>query len=211
MNGSAASSLASSSIPVRPVVARTRMLLEAPIGPTLLRLAAPNVLNLLAFVGLITFDGIFVGRLGADPLAGVSLAFPFVMFMQHAAASGMGGGVSPAASQARAFRADDEDRARELGSVYRELYGHLLKRHEQGRQRALRVKVNERRQRLWILALDSVHVYDITKKRLIRRIPSPDWSIAGLVCPSTWRWIRPGPYLYPTTCSRSCGGLISVM
>jgi Na+-driven multidrug efflux pump len=45
--------------------------------PTLLRLAALNVLNLLAIAGMITFDGLFVGRLGPDALAVVSLAFPW--------------------------------------------------------------------------------------------------------------------------------------
>src|SRR4029077_20751603 len=39
-----------------PASARTRLLLEGPILPTLLRLAAPNILNLLAFAGMITFD-----------------------------------------------------------------------------------------------------------------------------------------------------------
>ena len=68
--------------------------------PTLLRLAAPNVLNLLAIAGMITFDGLFLGRLGPDALAGVSLAFPFVMLIQHTAASGMGGGVSSAIARA---------------------------------------------------------------------------------------------------------------
>ena len=67
---------------------------------TLLRLSAPNVLNLLAIAGMITFDGLFLGRLGADALAGVSLAFPFVMLIQHTAASGMGGGVSSAIARA---------------------------------------------------------------------------------------------------------------
>src|SRR6266850_1668298 len=85
---------------VRPVASRTKMLLEAPILPTLLRLSAPNVLNLLAIVAMITFDAIFVGRLGAQALAGVSLVFPWVMFMQHAAASGMGGAVSSAIARA---------------------------------------------------------------------------------------------------------------
>ncbi len=100
---------------VRPAVAsRTKMLLEAPILPTLLRLSAPNVLNLLALVGMITFDGIFVGRLGADALAGVSLAFPWVMLVQHTAASGMGGGVSSAI--ARALGAGDRARADALAS-----------------------------------------------------------------------------------------------
>jgi putative MATE family efflux protein len=98
--------------PPKAPAARTERLLTAPIVPTLLRLAAPNVLNLLAIVGMITFDGIFMGRLGADALAGVSLVFPFVMFMQHAAASGMGGGVSSAI--ARALGAGQRDRANAL-------------------------------------------------------------------------------------------------
>lgn len=80
--------------------ARTKLLLEGPVLPTLLRLSAPNVLNLLAIAGMITFDGLFLGRLGPDALAGVSLAFPFVMLMQHTAASGMGGGVSSAIARA---------------------------------------------------------------------------------------------------------------
>src|SRR6476619_7683742 len=78
----------------RPVAARTKLLLEGPVFSTLLRLSAPNVLNLLAIAGMITFDGLFLGRLGPDALAGVSLAFPFMMLMQHAANSGMGGGAS---------------------------------------------------------------------------------------------------------------------
>src|SRR5262249_11191629 len=85
---------------VRPTAVRTKLLLEGPVLTTLLRLAAPNVLNLLAIAGMITFDGLFVGRLGPDALAGVSLAFPFVMLIQHTAASGMGGGVSSAIARA---------------------------------------------------------------------------------------------------------------
>jgi len=93
--------------PARPVAARTRLLLEGPVLPTLLRLSAPNVLNLLAIAGMITFDGLFLGRLGTDVLAGASLAFPFVMLIQHTAASGMGGGVSSAI--ARALGADKRE------------------------------------------------------------------------------------------------------
>ena len=63
----------SSSSSLRPVAPRTKMILEAPVVSTLIRLSVPNVLNLLAFVGLITFDGLFLGKLGADALAGVSL------------------------------------------------------------------------------------------------------------------------------------------
>lgn len=98
----------------RPAAARTKMLLEAPILPTLLRLSAPNVLNLAAIAGLITFDGLFLGRLGPDALVGVSLVFPFVMFVQHVAASGMGGAVSSAI--ARALGAGERERANDLAT-----------------------------------------------------------------------------------------------
>jgi putative MATE family efflux protein len=111
---SSISPAAAPSAPPRAVAARTKMLLEAPILATLLRLSAPNVLNLLAIVGLITFDAIFIGRLGADALAGVSLAFPWVMLVQHTAASGMGGGVSSAV--ARALGAGNRARADALAS-----------------------------------------------------------------------------------------------
>jgi hypothetical protein len=43
----------------RPVPARTKLLLEGPVLPTLLRLSAPNILNLLAIAGMITFAGGF--------------------------------------------------------------------------------------------------------------------------------------------------------
>lgn len=91
---------ASGAAPARPVAARTKLLLEAPVLSTLLRLSAPNILNLLAIAGMITFDGLFVGYLGPEALAGVSLAFPFVMLIQHTAASGMGGGVASAIARA---------------------------------------------------------------------------------------------------------------
>src|SRR6516225_7337537 len=62
------------SVPSPSAAARTKLLLEGPILPTLLRLAAPNVLTLLAFAGVITFDGFFLGRIGTNARAGVSSA-----------------------------------------------------------------------------------------------------------------------------------------
>jgi putative MATE family efflux protein len=94
---------------VRPPPGRTKLLLEGPILARLLRLAAPNVRNLLALAGMITFDGLFVGRLGADALAGVSLAFPWMMLVMQATNGGMGGGVSSAV--ARALGAGQTERA----------------------------------------------------------------------------------------------------
>ncbi|MGH7489851.1 MAG: hypothetical protein ACREMY_30230 [bacterium] len=80
MLGTAISSRASKTAPASPA-ARTQLLLNGPILPTLLRLAAPNVLNFVAFVGVIIFDGFFLGRIGTNALAGASLAFPFVMLV----------------------------------------------------------------------------------------------------------------------------------
>jgi putative MATE family efflux protein len=96
----------------RSPAARTKLLLEGPILPTLLRLAAPNILNLLAFVGVIVFDGFFLGRIGTDALAGASLAFPFVMLVLQTTNSGMGAGVSSAV--ARALGASKRERADEI-------------------------------------------------------------------------------------------------
>ena len=87
--------------PPRPAVAAwTKLLLEGRILPTLLRLSAPNVLNLLAIAGMITFRR----TLPRPPRRGRTrrrvARFPFVMLMQHTAASGMGGGVSSAIAPA---------------------------------------------------------------------------------------------------------------
>lgn len=82
---------------------RTRVLLEAPIGPTLLRLAMPNVLIMLAQAAAGLVETYFIGKLGTDALAGVALVFPVVMLMQMMSAGAMGGGI--ASSIARALGA----------------------------------------------------------------------------------------------------------
>jgi putative MATE family efflux protein len=64
---------------------------------------------LLAFAGVITFDGFFLGRIGTNALAGASLAFPWVMMVLQTTNSGMGVGVSSAV--ARALGAGRRDRA----------------------------------------------------------------------------------------------------
>jgi putative MATE family efflux protein len=99
---------AASLVPKAQLDARTRVLLEAPIAPTLLRLAAPNVVVMIvqASVGLI--ETYFVGQLGTDALAGVSLVFPVVMLMQMMSAGAMGGAISSAIARALgAGRRDD--------------------------------------------------------------------------------------------------------
>jgi len=89
---------------------RTRLLLEAPIAPTLLRLGAPNVLVMLAQAGVGLIETYFVGKLGTDALAGMALVFPAVMLMQMTSAGAMGGGIASAIARALgARRRDDAD------------------------------------------------------------------------------------------------------
>ena len=92
--------------------ARTRLLLEAPIAPTLIRLGLPNVLVMFsqAAVGLI--ETYFVGQLGTAQLAGMALAFPLIMFMQMTSNGAMGGGIT--SSIARALGAGRRDDANTL-------------------------------------------------------------------------------------------------
>ncbi len=87
---------------------RTRQLLEAPIVPTLLRLALPNVLVMVAQASIGLIETYFVGKLGTDALAGMALVFPLVMLMQMTSAGAMGGGIASAVARAlgRRSRAD---------------------------------------------------------------------------------------------------------
>jgi hypothetical protein len=62
--------------------ARTRRLLEGPIAATLVRLAAPNVLVMVAQASVGLIETYFVAKLGTAALAGVALVFPALMLMQ---------------------------------------------------------------------------------------------------------------------------------
>ena len=89
---------------------RTRMLLEAPIGKTLLKLAAPNFVVMLAQAAVGLVETFFVGKLGTDALAGMARVFPVVMLMQMTSAGAMGGGIASAIARALgARRRDDAD------------------------------------------------------------------------------------------------------
>jgi Na+-driven multidrug efflux pump len=75
------------------LAARTILILEGAVLPTLLRLALPNIGEAAARVSFVALDAVFVGWLGTDALAGVSLAFPLFLIMQMTSASGLGAGV----------------------------------------------------------------------------------------------------------------------
>jgi MATE family, multidrug efflux pump len=89
---------------------RTSLLLEAPVVSTLLRMAVPNVLVMLAQASTGLVETYFIGKLGTDALAGVALVFPGVMLMQMMSAGAMGGGISSAIARALGVgRRDDAD------------------------------------------------------------------------------------------------------
>ena len=75
-------------------------LLTAPIGRSLLVLAGPTTALMLVQFLVAIADGIFVGRLGTDALAGMALVIPFVILMFNLANGGMGGGVASALARA---------------------------------------------------------------------------------------------------------------
>jgi putative MATE family efflux protein len=94
---------------------RTQRILEAPVLPLLLSLAAPNVGEAAARITFLTADALFVSWLGSDALAGVAVVFPLFLILQTATASGFGSGVSSAIG--RALGAGDQGRATSLAGV----------------------------------------------------------------------------------------------
>ena len=86
--------------PSRALTPQARRLLEGPVLPTLLRLAAPTVALMLLQGVIAAGEAAFVGRLGSHALAGVSLSFPLVMLMTTLSAGALGGGVASGVARA---------------------------------------------------------------------------------------------------------------
>lgn len=79
---------------------RRQMMLAGPIVPTILALAAPNVLN-VAMQSLVSVsDGWFIGQLGVVDLAALALVFPIQMTLGMMSAGAMGGGISSSVARA---------------------------------------------------------------------------------------------------------------
>jgi putative MATE family efflux protein len=79
---------------------RRQMMLAGPIVPTILALAAPNVLN-VAMQSLVSIsDSWFVSQLGIVELAALALVFPTQMALGQMSAGAMGGGVSSSVARA---------------------------------------------------------------------------------------------------------------
>lgn len=71
----------------------------------------------------------------------------------------------------------------------------LLKNHQHGDKRAIRVREDTARQRLWVLGLGQVYVYDTRTRALLRQIQLPDWSVARFICPPDMALDRKGGVL----------------
>src|SRR3984893_13837957 len=73
--------------------ARSRMLLEKPIVPMIMRLAIPNATVMTVYVLIGLLEVYFVSRLGLDALAGVAPVFPLVSLVASIAQGAIGGGI----------------------------------------------------------------------------------------------------------------------
>ncbi len=110
-----AATLTPSPTPAAPAAPPARApdpLLSAPLLPTLLRFALPNMLAMLATALAAVAETAYVGSFGVAALAGMALVFPMVMLQGMLSAGAMGGGVSSAVS--RSFGAGDPARASAL-------------------------------------------------------------------------------------------------
>jgi putative MATE family efflux protein len=85
---------------------------DGPVLSVLLRFALPNTASMTAASLVVIAETSYIGRLGLEPLAAITLVFPFIVLMGMMSAGAMGGGVSSSVS--RALGAGDVDRASTL-------------------------------------------------------------------------------------------------
>lgn len=89
------------------VASRRDRILRGPIGPTLVRLSVPTIIGALIQVTISVVEGVVIGGLGTEALAGAALIFPVFMLTTMLSAGAIGGAVSGA--MARAVGAGDAD------------------------------------------------------------------------------------------------------
>jgi putative MATE family efflux protein len=90
---------------------QTRILLHGPVVPTLLRMAWPNVLVMLAQASTGLIETWWVSHLGTAALTGMAVVFPGFMMMQMLSAGAMGGGITSAIARALGGRRHAEAEA----------------------------------------------------------------------------------------------------
>jgi len=79
---------------------RTLKLLNGAIVPTLIGMAWPNILVMLAQASTGLIETFWVSKLGTDALTGMAVVFPGFMMMQMLSAGALGGGISSAIARA---------------------------------------------------------------------------------------------------------------
>ncbi|NBU50748.1 MAG: MATE family efflux transporter [Betaproteobacteria bacterium] len=87
-------------------------LLTAPIGRTIIRLAAPNMLAMVVTMATLMAEAWYVGQLGTEALAGLALGFPMMMLVMMLSAGSFGGTITGAV--ARLLGAGDREGAEVL-------------------------------------------------------------------------------------------------
>jgi putative MATE family efflux protein len=89
---------------------RSARLLHGPIVPTLLQLAWPNMLVMLAQSSTSLIETWWLSRLGVDALTGMALVFPVFLMMTMLSAGAVGGAIASAVARALgAGRRDEAD------------------------------------------------------------------------------------------------------
>jgi len=102
-----------SQTPTDPKLRARQAMLQGPVLATMLKLAGPTIVVLLAQVAVGVAETFYVSYLGTEALAGVTLVFPILMLMTMMSNGAIGGGV--AAAVARAIGAGRKDDADALG------------------------------------------------------------------------------------------------
>ncbi len=93
-------------------LSRRERILRGPIGPTLIRLSAPTIIGALIQVTISVVEGVVIGGLGTEALAGAALVFPVFMLTTMLSAGAIGGAVSGA--MARANGAGDAEQVAQV-------------------------------------------------------------------------------------------------
>lgn len=73
---------------------KNELLLKAPIAPTMLKMATPNIIAMLITSSTILAEAWFVGHLGTIPLAGLALGFPMYMLILMFSTGSIGGAIA---------------------------------------------------------------------------------------------------------------------
>jgi len=81
------------------VTVATSPLLTAPIGRTIIRLAAPNMIAMLVTMATLMAEAWYVGQLGIEALAGLALGFPMMMLVMMLSAGSFGGTITGAVAR----------------------------------------------------------------------------------------------------------------